>query len=401
LRISISKGAMRTVLVLPMLALLLAASPQLPSVLSDPTTNEGWIWDQVQAGELADLDDRCGSPPPDRDEHEYRRWLAPCRRVDPTLLRALLTQPDLAEHAPHGVQIANAYIDDDLDLANAHVTAPELGVFDSSVNGSVLLKNARVDGDLIFDGSRIDGDFQGYHAWIAGLLSLDDASIGGETGGDTIEVGKGHFMTKANFAGRVTLRGGQIHVQLRMEKAEVANGQEFEAMGLHVGPYAMSLQGAVFSGPVNLEMAHVDGRMWMNNVSIAPGQSFTADGLYVGSGGFFLDRAELGGPVTLRNMTVDSSLSLWDAHVGRLDLEGSAVKDGRLQFPRCRLGVAVDADRHADSVLRTRRARCQAGPLHDGCEPRSTAQITSVVLWGEPPPGFAADKPECRIQRLL
>ena len=38
-----------------------AASP-LPRQLKDPGTTEGWIWQQVQAGNIADLNDRCGTP---------------------------------------------------------------------------------------------------------------------------------------------------------------------------------------------------------------------------------------------------------------------------------------------------------------------------------------------------
>ena len=102
-------GQMRTRSLMPLLAVLLAAAA--PPQLEVPATTEGWIWRQVQAGKLADLDERCGTPQFDGPEIEDERWQAACRRVDPALLRALLTQPDLADHTPHGVLIHGARID--------------------------------------------------------------------------------------------------------------------------------------------------------------------------------------------------------------------------------------------------------------------------------------------------
>jgi hypothetical protein len=54
---------MPTRLLMPLLALLLAAAaPPLPAQLNDPTTTEGWIWQRVQADEVADLNERCDTP---------------------------------------------------------------------------------------------------------------------------------------------------------------------------------------------------------------------------------------------------------------------------------------------------------------------------------------------------
>ena len=132
-----SGGEMPKRLLIPLLTLLLAAAaPPLPSQLNDPSTTEGYIWQQAQAGDVADLNDRCGTPPLSIYQRKDPLWQAPCRRVDPDLLRALLTQPDLADHAPHGVLIRGAHIDGDLDLHDAHVRAAEVWLEASWIAGN-------------------------------------------------------------------------------------------------------------------------------------------------------------------------------------------------------------------------------------------------------------------------
>ena len=48
----------RTPLLMPLLALLLAAAAPPPPQLNDPKTTEGWIWQLLQAGEVADRTSR-------------------------------------------------------------------------------------------------------------------------------------------------------------------------------------------------------------------------------------------------------------------------------------------------------------------------------------------------------
>jgi hypothetical protein len=129
-------GEMPKRLLMPLLVILLAAAaPPLPPQLNDPTTTEGYIWQPVQMGEVADLDgqDRCRTGPLDIHKPADARWKAPCRRVDPDLPRALLTQPDLADHAPHGVRIRGARTDGNLDLQDAHVRAAEVWMGDAGL----------------------------------------------------------------------------------------------------------------------------------------------------------------------------------------------------------------------------------------------------------------------------
>ena len=164
---------MRAIWLSPLLALLLAAAgPELPSKLNDPATNEGWIWQQVNAGKIADFNDRCGTPLLDIRKTDDDRWRSDCRRVDPGLLRALLTQPDLADGMPHGVRIRGARIDGNLNLDDAHVRAAELTFDDGWLDGDMVLSDARLDGLLNVNRMLVTGNMNITRASIGGRLSF-------------------------------------------------------------------------------------------------------------------------------------------------------------------------------------------------------------------------------------
>jgi hypothetical protein len=216
---------------MPLLALLLAAAA--PPELNDPKTTEGWIWQQAQAGEVADLVDKCRIPP--LDVHDDPRWQATCRRVDPVLLRALLTQPDLADHAPHGVQIHGARIDGSLDLEDAHVRAVEVDLEDSWLARDVDLSDARLEGFLSLDGTLIDGKLTGARVWLGSSLSMDDTVFGGPVDLRDAHVGGELTMKGATFRSSVILHGAHVDGQMDMQSANVADQQPFDAERLHVG----------------------------------------------------------------------------------------------------------------------------------------------------------------------
>ena len=199
---------MPTRLLMPLLVLLLAAAPPPlpPQLLNDPTTTEGWIWQRVQAGEVSDLNDRCGTPPLDIHKRDDDRWRASCRRINPTLLRALLTQPDLADHTPHGVRIIGARIDGDLDLEDAVVRTAEVVLEGSRIN-AVDLNDARLDGALSLQGTLIDGRLTGERAFI-GMVNMDAAVFGGSVDLELLHVGAGGLsLNTAKFGGPLDLRG--------------------------------------------------------------------------------------------------------------------------------------------------------------------------------------------------
>src|ERR1700722_108630 len=105
----------RASLCVPLL-LLTAAGPA--AQLDNASTPEGWIWQQARAGEFADFNIRCKTDALDPRSPNDQQWRAACRLVDPLILRALLTQPGIADSTPHGVRIRGARIDGNLELSH-------------------------------------------------------------------------------------------------------------------------------------------------------------------------------------------------------------------------------------------------------------------------------------------
>ena len=341
---------------MPLLALVLvAAKPPLPSQLNDTKTTEGWIWQRVQAGEVADLNDRCGTPPLDMHKREDARWQALCRRVDPALLRALLTQPDLGDHAPHGVRIRSARIDGELDLSDSHVRAAEVWLDGSWITDGVVLSDARFDGLLSLNGTLVEGNVNGVRAFVGRSLSMQKAEFDGPVVLRAAHVGGRIDMTDATFGGPVDLRHAQIDDQMSMRGAKVADKQTFDAEQLHVGAGGLFLRKAIFGGPVDLRDAHVDGQMDLEGASVADKQIFDATLLHVGAGGLFLSKVLFGGPVVLRDAHVDGQVAMIDTRVASQQAFIAVrlrVGAGGLFLPKATFGGPVDLrDAHVDGQM--------------------------------------------------
>jgi hypothetical protein len=172
-------------------------------------TTEGWIWQQVQAGQIADLNDRCDTPPLSVYQTKDPLWQAPCRRVDPVLLRALLTQTDLADQAPYDVRILGARIDGPLDLSDCPCQGGGGWVgclLDYRIRPS---NQARLDGILSFDVSLIEKGL-GAQLAVIGLVTMQSTEFGGE----------------------VALTDAHVEDQMSLIGATIAKGQTFEASQL-------------------------------------------------------------------------------------------------------------------------------------------------------------------------
>ncbi len=208
--------------------LLAAAAAPLPAQLHDSKTAEGWIWRQVQAGKPADLNDKCKG-----EKHDGEERAALCHLVAPDLLRALLTQPDLADHSPHGVLISHALINGNLDLQAAHIKATLVMLDASWIAGDALLTDSRLEGSLFLPDTAIEGNFVGERTFLAGGL----------------------FMRNVKFGGPVDLTDAQVSGQMSMGNASIADHQTFRAQRMHVGAGGLFMRNVKFGGPVDLRHA--------------------------------------------------------------------------------------------------------------------------------------------------
>jgi hypothetical protein len=229
------------------------------------------------------------------------------------LLRALLTQSHLADHAPHGVRISGARINGDLDLRDAHVRAVEVWLDESWIAGDADLSNARLEGVLTLDSTLIEGRLSAGRAVVASDLRIRNAVFGGPVDLRQAHVGADFFADHATFGGPVGLRDAHVEGQMSMTGASVAEKQTFDAQRLHVGAGGLFLDNVTFGGPVDLRQAYVEGQMSMTDASVAEKQMFNAAGLHVGN--FLAKHTTFGGPVDLLDAHVEGQMAMGGASV--------------------------------------------------------------------------------------
>ncbi len=343
---------MLTRVVLLLFPLLAAAAP-LPLQFSNLDTPEGWIWQQVQAGKPADLNNRCKTEPLDIKKRDDERWKASCRRVSPDLLRELLIQPDLADLAPRGVVINGAYIDGRLDLSEANIRTAFLlnsswitgdaDLADARLNSHLGIRNTLIAGEFRSERMSIDRTLSMDHVVFDGLVDLTDAHVdsrmsmdGASIGNkklfiaERLHVGADLYLHDVKFGGRVDLIGAHVDGGMSMDGASTADNQLFDAERLHVGA-GLFMRYVKFGGPVDLTDAHVDGEVGMDGATTADNQQFKAERLHAGVSGLFMRNVKFGGPVDLINAHAD----------GQMALDNSSIAD-KQPFNAARLHVGAD-----------------------------------------------------------
>jgi hypothetical protein len=324
----VRRRVMRRMLALLAPLMFAAAGPAPEDRLNDPATPEGWLWQQVQAGETADFNERCGSDKIDPRTAEDAHWHAECRAVNPRFLRMLLTQPGLADRAPHGVQISGMRIVGKLNLDDAHITA-----------AGIVLQDSRLEGDFSLSNARLDG-----------MLSLENSVVTGTMDASTLRAGD-LALSKVEFAGPLLLIGTDIRGVIGIDHTKFLPGQKFTATGLQVGS-DLVLQDVEFGGEVNLAIANVRGELAITGTTFADRQNLIATNLQVG-GLLVMQNVRFGGDVNLDGANVHDRIAfLATKFAPDRQLEATVLQAGKdLMFNDVEFGGDVNltnADVHGD-----------------------------------------------------
>ncbi len=363
-------------LLLPLLLITRAAAAPLPPQLNDPTTTEGWVWQQVQAGRPADLNERCGTPKPDVHHTEDVLWQHECRRIRPALLVAMLTQPDKDSGDSFPVIVRSAYIDGALDLEGARIRSSQTALQDCWLKGDLVISDARFDGLLDLSGTIVGGRFNGSYGTIAGRLMLIGTILRKDIAAASMHVGGSAFLRGTQIGGAIVLRDARIDSQIDMQGSTIAAGMPVDAERLFVGPGGLQMRKVIFGGPVDLRQADIEGDVDADAAIVPDGQTFDAQALHTHHGNLFLRDMTFGGPVILRDADISGQVTMTKSHIAprqNLDAQRLHAGAGRMDMQQAVFG---------GDVIRTRSHRRPMGHERDAAHSEShfgTEQCRSPV----------------------
>jgi hypothetical protein len=332
-------------------------SPPLPHW----TELEAWIWQAVQAGEVADLNRKYDEQlSASGDDQGWGDGGKP-RTVTARFLLDVLGRRELREAVTYrGLGIVGARFAERLELQG--IRWPHAFRLDGCrFEAEVLLSGAVIEGSLSLDGSAckaaVDMDslnvgqslFLRHRALLAGDLDLSSASVGlglsvtgstfeknlrmtGIRVGQALELSSvlpGLAETFPFLSMPTTFHGDVFLINARIGGALTANGAGFKGLvhmnGIEVARSVVLSEGATFERDVDLLGAVIGGNLQAEHATFKGG--LCMERLSMGHGLYLHNGTTFAGDVELRDATIGGNLAVGTATTfkARLGMEGIVV----------------------------------------------------------------------------
>ena len=319
--------------------------PKIPKTWSK---EEQWVWEQIQAGEVADFNERDRETDPafeDLDPTQAKGWDGG-RRLSVSFLQDILTTKAFVDATSFkGVKILGALIDGDVTLDLAHARLERLFWLEKSrLLLDIECRDLHVAGEFSLEGSHVKGTLSLYEARIDGNLSvalglyernmnLSKAKISGHISMNGSTFNGAVVMSGAKVSSQLSMMGSTFNSTLTMKGTEVGQGlfmcdkatfKDVDLTAAKVGS-RVDLGSSTFNGVLTMRCAKFSSQLSMNASTF--NSTLTMDGIEVGLGLFM--RNSIFKNVNLASAKIDEQVDMTgSAFNGKLTMNGTEVGQG-------------------------------------------------------------------------
>jgi hypothetical protein len=212
---------------------------------NDGQTTENWISGQVERGEEANLNVRCGADIDIFQAEDENSSTNNCRRISGAFLAKLLTQAPSHDRMAAGIHITGARIRGDINLQDAEIKT------------ALQIEQSRIENDINLGASRTE-----HHIGVVGSVVVDSFNAGQMHNSYSLILRGTEFkqlvdLNGATFGGDVLLDGATFGGSLDASYADIggslsaaANRTSFKHVSLRAAKISrvLMMDGAVFDG---------------------------------------------------------------------------------------------------------------------------------------------------------